>query len=380
VLFRSLIACVLWTHHADDIKAANPATSWLTSQALFIWNFGTIAQRLSIYAWHGVIRDFDQLVTGIPLWAFAILCGIAVVREKRAVWIGILLAGALPVLVFFNLYVVQEYYLAAVTPAVAAVLGYALDGIIRYWRPAPVRVVTVLAIVAALASAIVAQRDFLAPIYTNQVNDPADVLPQAREVDAGTTAQNLIVFDGLTWSPAVPYYSRRRGMMLLPVIITSRLLNALPEQGYTYLYTAPQNVHFSAIARDVLERWAWFGEVSPHLFHLGATYTSVEGAAIAGTPAPYAPPPGSTSVIGAQELMGCGGPSTDVPVAAGSTVTLQFATTTLDADASLSVNGHWFPAVSTVVVGSTDDSEGSLRLACQGASTLDLTGVYVRSS
>ena len=150
LLLVPLIVCVLWTHYADGIKASSPATSWLTSEALFTWNFGTIAQRLSVHAWYDVLYPFDSLVTGLPFWGFLILCGIAALREKRAVWIGIILAGALPVIVFFNLYVVQEYYLAAVTPAVAAVLGYAIDGIIRYWKPTPLRVVSVLAMLAAL--------------------------------------------------------------------------------------------------------------------------------------------------------------------------------------------------------------------------------------
>ena len=375
-----LIACVLWTQHADDIKASSSATSWLTSEALFIWNFGTIAQRLSIHAWYDIIHPFDTLVTGLPLWAFALLCGIAWLREKRAVWIGILLAGALPVLVFFNLYVVQEYYLAAVTPAVAAVLGYSLDGVIRYWRPAQLRAVIAVGILAALGTAIVAQRDFLGPIYTNHVADPANILPQAREIDAGTNAQSLIVFDGLSWSPAVPYYARRRGIMLDQVIVTTRLLNALPGQGYTYLYTAPQVVRFSTIARDVLERWEWFGEVSQHLFRLGSSYASVDSAGIAATATPFQPTGGSVSLIRAPELVNCDGLTTDIPVASGSTITLQFATNSLATDDSLAINGQWIPAENTVVVKTGGAPDGQMRLACEGGTALQLTGVYVRLS
>lgn len=374
-----LVACALWTHHADDIKAANPATSWLTSEALVVWNFGTIAERLSVRAWSDIIHPFDTLVTGLPFWVFAIFCGIAWLRERRTVWLGILLAGVLPVLVFFNLYAVQAYYLAAVTPAVAAVLGYSLDGIIRYWRPAPLRVVTVLAILASLGSTLIAQREFLAPIYTNQVADPANVLLQAREIDAGTQPQDLIVFDGLTWSPAVPYYARRRGMMLLPVIVTDRLLNALPGQGYTYLYTAPRGVRFTSIALSVLERWTWFGEVSQHLFHLGSSYAGVDGAGIAGTATPFQPPAGSRSLIPAPLSMSCNGLTTDITTAVGNTITLQFATPSSAAHDSLAIGGQWIPAESTVVVDSQKDQDGSLRLACEGGGTLDLVGVYAGS-
>jgi hypothetical protein len=169
-------------------------------------------------------------------------------------------------------------------------------------------------------------------------------------------------------------------MMLLRTIVTTRLLDALPAQGYTYLYTAPQNVRFSYIAREVLERWEWFGEVSQDLFHLGSSYASVDSAGIAATATSFQPAAGSVSLIPAAKVMSCDGLTTDIAVAVGSTVTLQFATIPLAADDSLAINGRWIPAESTVVVESGDDPEGLLRLACEGGTALDLAGVYVRRS
>jgi hypothetical protein len=72
--------------------------------------------------------------------------------------------------------------------------------------------------------------------------------------------------------------------------------------------------------------------------------------------------------------------STDIPVATGSTITLEFASTTAGADDSLAINGRWIPAESTVVVASNDHPAGSLPLACEGGTALDLVGVYVRPS
>ncbi|HET9944710.1 MAG TPA: glycosyltransferase family 39 protein, partial [Actinomycetes bacterium] len=46
-----LVAAVLWTRHADDIKAASPFTEGLTSRSLMTWNFGTPGQRLDPAAW-----------------------------------------------------------------------------------------------------------------------------------------------------------------------------------------------------------------------------------------------------------------------------------------------------------------------------------------
>ena len=76
--------------------------------------------------------------------------------------------------------------------------------------------------------------------------------------------------------------------MLVQIIVTPRLLNGLPGQGYTYLYTlTPHPGHFSADALAVLQRWAWFGDISPHLFLLGTMYASVDRAAVAATPEPF---------------------------------------------------------------------------------------------
>ena len=142
----------------------------------------------------------------MPFWILAAICVIAILRERRAVWVGIILAGVLPILVFFNLYAVQAYYLAAVTPAAAAVIGYSLDGLVRRLRTVPLRAVTVTLIIVWLGATLYTQRDFVASSYTMPTPDPANILAQAREIDAGTKPGDLIVFDGLQWSPAVPYY------------------------------------------------------------------------------------------------------------------------------------------------------------------------------
>jgi len=374
-----LIACVLWTHHADDVKAASPATSWMTSEALAGFNFGSVGQRLDPHQWAKIIGPLDTLVTGLPLWILAAVCIIAILRERRAVWVGIILAGALPVFTFVNLYAIQAYYLAAVTPAVAAVLGYALDGVIRYWRPVPLRAATMVVIVAWLGATLYSQRDFLASSYTTPTPDPANILAQAREIDAGTGRQALIVFDGLQWSPAVPYYARRRGMMLVQIIVTRKLLDSLPGQGYTYLYTAtPHPGHFSADALAVLQRWSWFGDVSPHVFHLGATYTSVDTAYIAAATQSIQPVVDTSSLIGEPRTIGCDGPATDVAVSTGDPIILEFAQLSATGGTTLAVNGRWLPAERTVIVNPDATSSGTLRLACAGGADLDLAGVYAQ--
>lgn len=378
VLFAiPLLACVLWTHHADSVKAASPATSWLTSEALVGFNFGSIGQRLDFNQWSKIIHPLDTLVTGMPFWILAAICVIAILRERRAVWVGIILAGVLPILIFFNLYAVQSYYLVAVTPAAAGVIGYALDGVIRRCRTLPLRAVTVTVMIVWLGATLYSQRDFVASSYTMPTPDPANILAQAREVDAGTKPNDLIVFDGLQWSPAVPYYARRRGMMLVQIIVTPRLLNSLPGQGYTYLYT--RTIHpgaFSADALAVLQRWAWFGVVSPHLFRLGAGYLSVDNAEVAGATHVFEPSGHPDSLIGAPRTLVCHAADMDVDVPAETAVTLEFAATAPGDGMSLAVDGHWLPAERTVVVAAMMSSRGMLDLGCAGGTDLDLVGAF----
>jgi hypothetical protein len=372
-----LVACVLWTHHADQVKAASPATSWLTSEALFGFNFGSIPQRLSFAQWGKILHPLDTLVTGMPFWILAAVCAVAILRERRAVWVGIILAGVLPILVFFNLYAVQSYYLAAVTPAAAAVIGYSLDGLIRRFRTLPLRAVTVTVMIVWLGATLYTQRDFVASSYTMPTPDPANILAQAREIDAGTRPGDLIVFDGLQWSPAVPYYARRRGMMLVQIIVTPRLLNSLPEQGYAYLYTRTIHAHvFSADALAVLRRWDWFGVVSPHLFRLGIGYLSVDNADIAAATHVFQPSGHPDSLIGTARTLVCDASGMDVDVPSGTAITLEFAATTPGEDMSLAVDGHWLPAERTVVVNPVLSSSGVLDLGCAGGADLDLVGAY----
>ena len=125
-----LVAGLAWTRWADAIKAASDATAWLTSSALTSWNFGTVAQRLEPDQWEHVVANVIYLGGGfaLPLLAIPILIFAVERRQLRFwAWIAVTLAG--PVVVFFNLYYVHDYYSTAVTASVAALVGGRLRGI-----------------------------------------------------------------------------------------------------------------------------------------------------------------------------------------------------------------------------------------------------------
>jgi hypothetical protein len=371
-----LAAAAVWTGHADAIKAANPATRWLTSASLVNWNFGPLAERFNLTDWKAVLQPITTVISGLPLWALAAVGVIAVARRRRrAVWLGFVLAAVLPVLTFFNLYL-QDYYAAAITPALAAVIGYSWEGIILFFRTRPLRLVVVAALVLSLGGTVYDARDYLAPIYSG-TSDPAQVLPATAELDAGTLPHDLIVFEGLDWSPAVPYYARRTGMMLPTEIITPQLLDSLPEQGYAYLFTATaRDGAFSSTARAVLARWPWFGYVSAHLLHLGSSYRGVSASAVAVGATSFDAPAGTPSLLPAPVPIECGQPPEVLTLAPGGPITLTLSGVSPTSAIRVGPSGDWIPAEATVVVGPQLVTGGTLTLACTGTASLVVTHAY----
>ncbi len=167
--------------------------------------------------------------------------------------------------------------------------------------------------------------------------------------------------------------------MLLQIIDTPAVLNSLPAQGYTYLYTVTkQPDSFSAAALAVIQRWTWFGEISPHLFRLGTTYASVDRAAVAATPEPFHPSGNAVSLIRGPLPVVCDGSTTEVAVPVGIAITLEFGVPPPADGMALDVDGRWLPAERTVVINPGASSNGSLRLACAGGTEIALDAGYAQ--
>lgn len=260
-----LVAAFLWTRHADAIKAASATTSWLTSGALQEWNFGTLDQRFDVDTWTIILERLTPLVLGVSgvlLLAAAVVGTVA--SDQRRFWLCIWLAAIAPPLVFTNLYVAHDYYLAAVSPAFAALAG--LGGGYLWARVpsgvAPRAAAAGLAVVLVYAT-LELGRDYWLRIHGG--DDDPQVLPLADQVRAHTDADDLVATVGLDWSPAVLYYAHRWGHM-----ITGRTEDAaydrIYDDGYRYLLVAnPETLDF-----DKLDRWGSVRELDLNLYALGA--------------------------------------------------------------------------------------------------------------
>jgi len=205
------VAGAWWSAYADSVRAASPATRWLTVRNLGAWNFGTWEQRCSWDYWQ---RIFKYLRESFAPSLFVVLPLLGVWRAVRtakrdAFALTMVIGAASAVVIFFNLYWRHNYYLMAASPAMAIVAGLGL-----HWstelvpRPMGRWIVSLLVLTALLWRA----RSYLAwPLMRLRSDNQVVVVGQAiREV---TTPDELVVIEGHDWSSDFLYYARRKGLM-----------------------------------------------------------------------------------------------------------------------------------------------------------------------
>ena len=256
-----LAATALWTRHADAIKAANPVTDWLTSSELEDWNFGSLSQRFDRGVWGVIVGRVVVHVIGLAGVALLAVAFVALARSaQRLFWVGVVLAGALPPLVFTNLYLVHDYYLAAVTPALAALLGLAAGFIWRHLPPkAPIRAVAAVTGLLLAASTVGFDHAYWRHAWDDEP-DPA-TLALARQLARVSEPDDRIGVIGLDWSPAVLYYADRWGLMVVDQR-EAEALDALHRERYhRVLVRQPEETDLRALAR-----WPWVASLSENVY------------------------------------------------------------------------------------------------------------------
>jgi hypothetical protein len=199
------------------------------------WNFGTVAQRLEPDQWEHVVANVIYLGGGIALPLLAIPIVIYAFERRQIrfwTWIAVTLAG--PVLAFFNLYFVHDYYATAVTASVAALVGVGFAALAGM-RSIGARLVLVGAVVASAAvwwlNVSYWTRTFEPDL------DPDGVLPLAAQIRRETPPDQYVAIIGRDWSPSVLYYADRWGWMINPHSAPG-LMDDLLAEGYA-VYACP---------------------------------------------------------------------------------------------------------------------------------------------
>jgi hypothetical protein len=124
----------LWTHHADQIKLANPSTAWLTSKNLSNWNYGTLSQKFNLKNWWVFIKNTQEyfFFGGSAIFlVVSLILAIKAPKKVREIVISCILGTFLTIFIFFNLYNQQQYYVA-LTAFMSILVGYGLSWVIQY--------------------------------------------------------------------------------------------------------------------------------------------------------------------------------------------------------------------------------------------------------
>jgi hypothetical protein len=357
------LAALAWTGHADAIKAANPATAWLTSEGLTTWNFGTANQRLVWENWARILRRVTGELTGYPAVLFPLVAFVGVRSRQARLWAAFVAVPILTVFCFWNLYVVHDYYLAAVSPAPAALAGVAFARAWR-WAPTPRAQRLVLAgLGLSLPTLVLLNAGYVALPYGNPGVE--DAHPELAEVLRVTQPGDLIAFEGYDWDPSLPYYARRSGHMLGPERVTTAA--ELTAEGYRLLVSRRLE---SDRAVDLVRAGRWTGVLGARTYVTADSLPELRGAPIMATDGLAA---AGASLLQQPVAVACGEGGVALPRPDGITV-LRLAAGT-PAGAKLAVAGGYgnIPVREYVVIDTT--LPGPLVVECRDAASVTVEAV-----
>jgi hypothetical protein len=222
-----LLASYSWTRYADGVKERNPfGGDHLTSQNLQAWNFGAWTDRGDGQKWRAIHALARLGVSGYA--AAACLAGLCLAsaaalpaRWRRrppapvplaarwlavAACLGVYLSGPL---VFFNLYLIHDYYYFANTIFLVVAMGLGLVALIETGRAG--QVVALALLLAALGGSL---RRYSQHYFDLQTVNHAEILAICRQIQDHTRPDDVLVIIGHDWTPDLAYYSRRRALML----------------------------------------------------------------------------------------------------------------------------------------------------------------------
>jgi hypothetical protein len=237
-----LAVALAWTSYADRVKLAGEATAWLAvgGGAMRDWNFGDVADRFDLGKWGQVLRPLTANLTGFLLPVWMVLGGLAVwAHPQRRFLIAFLaLCTLAPIVVFMPLYVIHDYYLAAISPAIATLIGLGGAWLWRHRRARVVRGVAVaLAVVWLVAFAL--RGGYWGRAY-GPVVDRERTLEAAAYIESRTRPDDWVVLSGRDWNPSVFYYAGRRGFMVRPSETETQLIEELDQDPrYTLFVDCP---------------------------------------------------------------------------------------------------------------------------------------------
>lgn len=194
-----------WVVASDYFKAQNAFGAYLNSEALRVWNFGSLAQRFALTEpiMTSLRETFGYVGVIIPL-----LIALELIRSKYRTTILFAVAGYLSTFfIFTNLHIVHTYYQSANAVFACIAAGLTLASMLENgWRKTAV---------AALVCILLSQGHYFREFFWRAVAtdnvDEVSILTAKFARDATKPDQSLLIF-GEEWSSRTPFYSERKSL------------------------------------------------------------------------------------------------------------------------------------------------------------------------
>lgn len=242
-----------WVKYGDAVKLHNALGTFLTSEALTRWNFGTLPARFMKELWLWVVWDRVVLrnISGL-IGCTTLLIGLVFLRRDRALIllaIGIFLSYFL---IFENLHFVHEYYQAANLVFLIFAVSIVVSRLIQqYPSSAWLPFLLFLILLAGNLWTFTNGGDYAAEKLKYDDNDP--ILAVSKFVQGNTDPKKPILIYGDDWSSEIPFYSERKSFAV-PVFFSPYL--GPIENPVQYLEQEPSAIIVCGDARkpDIEQR------------------------------------------------------------------------------------------------------------------------------
>jgi hypothetical protein len=207
----SIAPTFAWTRYADSVKENGVFTQWLTSTNLRNWNFGTLEQRLNAFDWLIIFARF-WLLGGVGFFALiAFLFFVLFKNGKIGKSSIVLILPFMTPIIYFNLYVVHDYYFMAILFPSTLLFSHVLMLLKRKLnlnlsKSKFVFMIFILTIPSWLFT--IQYRDYKSAIQSSRDYVP----PLASEIAENTLQVDRVFVVGCDWDPTVLFYADRYGV------------------------------------------------------------------------------------------------------------------------------------------------------------------------
>ena len=200
-----------WVAKADVIKAQNPIAHFLLSAELRGFNFGAWQMRMNGDEWRTLLGRWHDAVMPWP----AILAGLVLalwLPASRRIALVSLVAFLGIQLVFFNLYLLHDYYFFAngafLTLAAGAGVAAWWDRVRSWWKG---RVLVIGVLMGMAFGQFARYEDTLYPVQTAYATGDYGLTQAIRLV---TRQDEVVVTHSTDWNSSLAYFTERRMLMI----------------------------------------------------------------------------------------------------------------------------------------------------------------------